>query len=565
MNHNRRRPGNAIDGFVPRNRMRRQENRPSLDSRPQPSQANTDFIPRQSDQVAVEPHDTWVDDNTLDIDGDTALGGNLHSNRGRSAGTQRSPHWWQFAKKRRIRKGKPEPSTLKKIAKRISLILVLILVLAGGFLGWKFLRATGKVFNGNILGLLNTTKLKGEDKGRVNILLAGNSADDLGHDGAELTDSIMIASLDTKNNTAFMLSIPRDLYVNYGVTNCSVGYRGKINAAYVCGQQTHFSQDGYAEGGMGLLEKVVEQNFGIDINYYALVNYSAFKDAVDAVGGITINIKSSDPRGIYDPSLDYTSRHCCALAKYPNGQVTLNGKQALNLARARGDSAGSYGFAQGDFTRTEHQRQMLLALKDKALSVGVLSNPAKISSLFDSLGKNVKTDFNTSEIRRLYDLGKKVQSKDIKSIGLTDDGVSLVTTDMISGAGSVVIPAAGVNDFSQIKAYLLKLTSNDPLVKEGARVAILNGSGVIGLAQKEADTLTARGITVSGVGNASAHASTVIVDLSGGKKSNTKTYLQQQFGATATTDTSVNPEAKSYKVDFVIIIGKQSSAASATN
>ena len=263
--------------------------------------------------------------------------------------------------------------------------------------------------------------------------------------------------------------------------------------------------------------------------------------------------------------MDYTSRTCCALAKYPNGPVTLNGKQALNLARARGDHAPTYGFAKGDFTRTEHQRQMLVALKDKTLSAGVLSNPAKIGSLFDSLGGNVKTDFNVNELRRLYDLGKKVQSNNIKSIGLTDDGVSLVTTDMISGAGSVVVPVAGISNFTQIKAFMLKLTSSDPLIREGAKVTVLNGSGVVGLAQKKADLLSSRGLTVSGIGNAAARPTTTVIDLTKGKKNGTKTFLEKQFGVASTIDVVANPEAKNYQSDFVVIIGAQSGANAVTS
>ena len=566
MKQNRRRPSNAIDGFVPRKRASQVPRRASLDDKKVQEHASDGFIPRSTDSTKpLELNDdSWADENTLNISVEDQVGS--LSGQSAASGTEKKPHFWQFGKKRRIRKGKPEPSRRKKIVKRTILVILLILVLIGGFLGWKALSATSKVFNGNILGILNSTKLKGEENGRVNILLAGNSADDAGHDGANLTDSIMLVSLNTKDNTAFMMSIPRDLYVNYGVTDCSVGYRGKINAAYVCGEQTKFSEDGYAKGGMGLLSKVVHDNFGVDINYYALVNYSAFQEAVNAVGGITVNIASSDPRGIYDPSLDYTSRKCCSLAKYPNGPAKLNGKQALNLARARGDSAGSYGFAQGDFVRTEHQRKMLIALKDKTLSAGVLSNPAKIGSLFDSIGGNVKTDFNTGEIRRLYDLGKKVQSNNIKSIGLTDEDVSLVTTGMISGAGSVVIPTAGTSNFNQIKAFMLKLTSSDPLVREGAKVTVLNGSGIVGLAQKRGDQLTARGVNVSGVGNASAREKTTIVDLSGGKKNGTKAYLEKQFGVTATTDVVANPEAKNYTTDFVVIIGTKSAGATpATN
>lgn len=570
MQNNRRKntagTGSAMDGFVRRGRQASTARRASLNSRGvQPRKASgkrmDGFIPRQdsSRPVQFEDKDQWVDDNTLSIDSDGPV---LDTGDSVKGGTKK-PKFWQLGKKRRLKKGKPEPSRRKKIIKRTLLLLLLVLVLIGGYLGWKVLNNSAKVFDGNVLGFLDTAKLKGESEGRVNFLLAGNSADDKGHDGANLTDSIMIASLDTRNNTAFMISIPRDLYVDYEVRNCSVGYRGKINAAYTCGEQVGFNEDGYPEGGMGLLAKVVEENFGIKTHYYALVNYSAFKDGVDAVGGITINIQSNDPRGIYDPSPDYSARNCCALAKYPNGPVKLTGKQALNLARARGDSRNAYGFAQGDFNRTENQRKMLLALKDKALNAGTLSNPAKIASLFDSVGKNVKTDIKTNEVRRIYDLGKKVDSKNIKSIGLTDKNVALVTTATLPGAGSVVVPVAGNTNYSQIKLFMKKLTSTDPLVREGAEVVVLNASGISGLAQKKADELTVKGINVVSVGNATTRDGTVIIDRTKGTKNSTKTTLEQRFGVKATTTATGIPEALNSTADFVVIIGK-SGATSAS-
>lgn len=286
--------------------------------------------------------------------------------------------------------------------KRVAIVLVILCLLVGGWLGTKVFYNLSKIFKGNVLSVLTTTKLDGEDTGRVNILLAGNSADDVGHDGGRLTDSIMIVSIDTRNNTAYMMSIPRDLWVHIPGNG-----HAKINEAYADGEDEKFNEPGYPEGGMGLLENTIEKNFHINLNYYALINYRAFRDTVNAVGGISVTIKTDDPRGLYDPSIDYTTHG--PLVKLSNGTHILNGQQALDLARARGDAYGSYGFANADFDRTQHQREMLLALKNKATSTGVLANPVKISSLLDALGNNVKSDLKLSEVRRLYQIGGKNQ------------------------------------------------------------------------------------------------------------------------------------------------------------
>ena len=440
----------------------------------------------------------------------------------------------------------------KKNSKRISLAFGVLALLGAGWLGWKLFFNANKAFgNGNIIGFLNATPLKGEDKGRVNILLGGVSSDDPGHDGANLTDSIMLVSLDTRNHNAFMMSIPRDLWVNipgYGHT--------KINAANAYGDQNHFSENGYTKGGMGLLEKTISENFQIPIQYYAKINYTAFRDAVNAVGGVHINIQSEDPRGLYDPNI---SRADKGPLKLPNGWQTLNGQTALNLARARGDPCNcgryEYGFPRSDFDRTEHQRQLLLGLKDKVTSASVISNPLKIGSLLDALGNNVKTDFKPSEIRRLYDLSKQIDNKGIISVGLNDaDGKNLLMSYTSSDGASALAPAAGLDNYSQIQLYLKKIMTNDPVVKESASVVVLNGGDIDGLASKEANILNSKGMNVVAVGTAPAtQKATLIVNQSKGKKPATEKKLQELFGAQVTTKNTLNDYTNA---DFIIVLGK---------
>lgn len=510
-----------------------------------------------TDETSVEPAD-WSSNDAITIDPSelkqSALGAVPPRN------PQKPPHFWQIFKKRRIRKGKPEPSRRKKISKRVVAIFVVILILLGGFLGWKFLRATSKVFDGNVLGFFDSTKLKGEEDGRVNILLAGTSEDDgPDHGGADLTDSIMIVSIDTKNNTGFTVSIPRDLWVKYG-ERCSAGYEGKINVAYQCGKDVDFKEDGYAEGGMGLLEKIVSTNFGIPIHYYGKINYTAFKDAVDAVGGITLNIDSEDPRGIYDPNIQPKDG---GPVRLKNGPQKLDGKLALALARSR-NVKGGYGMSRGDFDRTTYQRAMLIALKDKALSAGVITNPAKLGSLLDAAGDNVQTDFKSNEIRRLYELSKLVNNDKIQSIDLASSENMLVTTGMV-GSQSVVKPTAGINNYSEIKLYFKKLTSTDPVAREGASVVVLNASGTIGLAQKRSDELALKGVGTADIGNTTARSTNVIIDLSSGKMPATKSLLEKTFNVKATTSTTEYPVAKNYQTDFIIILGKQSTSSPSSN
>ncbi len=544
--------GSAMDGFIPRKPT--QQRRASLDSTTSSRKrvAFDDFVPRHEDahqpiQVdAAESTDEWSEDqevltlqpDDLDIEGSS----------GRAGKTSR----WR--KRKESRGHRNEPSRRKKIIKRVALAVLFVGLLVGGFLGWKVFKNTSKIFNGNVLGFFETTKLRGEEEGRVNILLAGTSEDDGPmHGGADLTDSIMIASIDTKNNTGFTMSIPRDLWVTYG-EQCSAGYQGKINVAYQCGEDVGFNEEGFPAGGMGLLQKIVSENFGITIHYYGKISYTAFKDAVDAVGGIDVEITSNDPRGIYDPNFQ---RHEGGPLKLTNGIQTLDGQTALRLARSR-NSAGGYGMARGDFDRTTYQQAMLLALKDKALSAGVITNPAKLSELLDAAGDNIATNFQSSEMRRIHELSQQIKSKNITTIDLASEEVALLTTGSQNGQ-SIVRPVAGVTDFSDIQTFLKKMMSTDPMVREDAQIVVLNASGVIGLAQKNADLLANRGLTVAGIGNAQTRETNTIIDMSQGAKSATKSFLEKEFNVASITDASSVPEASKYQADFIVVLGKQSS------
>lgn len=437
-------------------------------------------------------------------------------------------------------------SRLRRAAK-VGGILVLLVGLG---LGVRFYNDIARLTSTrNPLKLLNAfqpVELKNTN-GRVNMLVAGNSADDFGHEGGELTDSIMVLSLNTKNDTAMMLSIPRDLWVK----NPSGGY-SKINAVYPA-------------GGMDALRQVVEGNLELPIHYEALVNYRAFKDLVDAVGGIDIKIESEDPRGIYDPSLDWTSRRCCALAKYPNGPVTLNGKQALNLARARGDAYGSYGFPNTDFDRTANQRKMLLAIKAKASSPTVIANPFKVSDLVSAVSANVRTDLQLNEMQTMYVHMKKIDDSKIDSYNLNTlkgENTTMLANYTGYGGQSALIPAAGLDDFSEIAAQIKRLFSASPVAKEAANVVVLNATETPGLARTKSNDLIAQGMSVLAQGNAVGQPTTTIVDNSQGKKPNTLAQLKKLYSATVVDNATLKANYPS--ADFVVILGETAAPKPAT-
>jgi len=464
------------------------------------------------------------------------------------------------AKTKKIRKVR---SKKRRIVKWAALTAVLAILGTGGFIGGPALNSINKVFHGNVISdvtaAFDSTPLKGESTGRVNILLAGDSVDDPNHDGADLTDSILICSIDLQDHTAFLLSIPRDLWVYVPGMN---SYQ-KINAANTV---NNFSEPGYPSGGMGELESIIETDFGIPIDYYGLMDYTAFKDAVNAVGGVTITIQSPDPRGLYDP---FTS------IRLPNGPVALNGQQALNLARARGDGYGSYGFPDSDFDRTEHQRQLFIAVANKAKSLGVLANPIRISDLISTLSNNFQTDLTLQNVLRLIQITKGIDPTTAQSYAFSSTLTSANPNPILkgyidSGSGEdALIPTAGIGNYGQLEQYYLQLTSSNPIVREAPSVVILNGSDVNGLAAQQQSILQTKNFTVSSIGDAiSSYPTSMIVDNTNGAKPNSLKLLQQLYpGSTATSSTASAEaaEAANYTSDFVVILGQNSNAATKTS
>jgi len=330
---------------------------------------------------------------------------------------------------------------------RLTFIFLALVMASAIFIGLWDIRnissASQKMFgSGSIFDLLSRQPLKSSDSGRVNILVVGYSIDDPGHPAAALTDSIMLLSMDPSTKSGYMLSIPRDLYLKIP----GYGY-GKINEAY-------------KDGGMDLLEQIVSGNFQIPINYYALVNYASVRDTVNALGGITVNIKSSDPRGLFDPNI---SPHDGGPLKLAAGPQKLDGQTALNLTRARGDPCGcgqyAYGFAQSDFDRTQHQRQVLTAIKDK-LNWKLVLNPAKNQKILDAVSNNVKTDIQATEIRSVFGLFNSIPSAKLQSLSLRDlGGKNYLTSYRAPGGQDALIPLDGISDYSSIDAALAPLNN----------------------------------------------------------------------------------------------------------
>lgn len=331
------------------------------------------------------------------------------------------------------------------------LLLILIPFLVIGIWDFRnFSVASQKMFHSpTALPLLFPKPLDTASDGRTNILLIGYSADDPGHAGARLTDSILILSMNKDAKTGYMLSVPRDLYVDipgYGAA--------KINEAYQAGEDMAFAEEGYSSGGIGMVEKVIGETFGMETQYHAIINYSAVRETVDALGGVTVTIQSPDPRGLYDPNFLPREGGPLQLA---NGPQTIDGATALKLSRARGATYGSYGFPLSDFNRTEHQRQVFAAILDK-LSWKLVLDPRANGKIFDAAANHVQTDVTLPVVIPLYRLFNDIPLARLKSVGLREqNGTNLLSGYTTRSGQSALIPTAGINDYSEIQAFIQNL------------------------------------------------------------------------------------------------------------
>ena len=464
---------------------------------------------------------------------------------------------------------KPQPKTKGHIgswrsrSKKVGMVLGALVLIGVAYFGIRLYITQHSLFRGGgrapaLAAHIDINQLKGEGDGRINVLLLGIGGP--GHDGPDLTDTMMIASIDPVNNTAALLSIPRDLWVKIPGN----GYQ-KINAAYSDGKMESKASTlaGKEQDGLNLLDETIEPVIGIPINYHVVVDFTAFKDAVNTLGGVTVNVTSnelnfpyysSSPTELYDPTIAWENHNNPVIAKI--GVQKMDGQQALLFARSRETSS--------DFARGLRQRALMVAIKNKVLSIGTFSNPVKISGLLSSLSNNVYTDFSLNDIERLYQIGSKISSNNVSSLDLVTPPNALVTTAAIDGL-STVIPKAGEFDYSDIQSYVRNTLRDSFLAEENASLAVYNATDTTGLATSKANLLKSYGYTITTVDNTakpSNPAHTVLVDLTKGKDIYTRHYLEQRFNTTAVTtvpaSAGITPPAGT---DFVIILGEDATTS----
>lgn len=438
-----------------------------------------------------------------------------------------------------MKQSKKPASKKRKIITGIIITLLSLILIAGIIVVlWGndiIAKITGG--QGNVLDLIFTdetyTPLKTDDNGRTNILALGtsgyNMAGDEGngtHDGAQLTDSIMVISLNQDTGDIAMLSLPRDLKAS---PTCTA--TGKINEVYWC---NNMNGDNDAAGAEALMTEV-GNILGLDFQYYAHLNWGSLVSIVDTLGGITVTL-DEDIEDYY-----YTK------AVYQAGvEYTINGAEALGLARAR------HGTASGDFSRGASQQKILIGIKDKVFEKDL--SITDLLSLAGTLGDNLRTNFSIDEMKTLAHLTSEFDFDSMRQISLLEPE-RLMTTGMINGI-SYVLPSAGVGNYTAIQTYLAKMLSNDPKVYEDASILVLNGTDTAGLASSERTTLEEDGYVNISVDDAPAgtydqeYTLYALTD----DKPNTQKSLEKKYSSAAKSASEL-PAGISTAYDFVLILG----------
>lgn len=443
------------------------------------------------------------------------------------------------------RKGKKPKKSKKRfsVGKAIALAMVLLVVVGGGALYmWGdglISRLTGGksgLFDSLMAMVSDEVPFETDTNGRTNVLIFGTEGYDMDgtsgdgvHDGAQLTDSIMVASFDQETKDVALLSLPRDLKVPMA---CSAG---KINEVFWC-----YNQDGTnEEAGAQALMKQIGDILDIEFQYYAHVNWASLIEIIDTLGGITVTLD--------EDINDYYYTGAVAKAGEP---ITVNGEQALGLARAR------HGTTGGDFTRGNTQQKIVEGIAQKVLQNGVGVNEAL--GLLNILGDNLRSNFSADNIKAAVRLASGFNVSSIRQVPLVnyDENIFYVTTATINEV-SYVIPSAGERDYSEIQEYVAGMFSSDGVKREGAKFVVYNATDEYGVASAEKTKLEDDGFKVVRIGDAETgicDAAYCVYEMSD-RTIATRAALEERYGVAVRPESELPSGIWGGDADFVVIVG----------
>lgn len=396
-------------------------------------------------------------------------------------------------------------------------------------------------------------KLPGIDKGtpaevggggRINILVMGLDRRPREGNAPSRTDTMFVMTVDPSTRTARGLAMPRDLFVDIPSKTGNTTFKERINTAYIIGEL-----QGYQGGGPALAKQTVERLLGIKINYYVTIDFEGFKQVIDLLGGIDVDVA---PPGVNDREYSETELlgdyYPCVFAP---GLHHMNGSDALCFARVRRGSS--------DLDRILRQQRVIFAVMDKAAQLKVLADPTNVTNLWKRYKGAVSTDINDFQIPGFAKLAAGIDPDQLAFISL---GAATTAYTTPQGA-AVLLPCKEC-----IQQLVDALMSDNRLLQEAAKVELQNGTNQAGQATKAADYLTNLGIPHASLIALNAvetnHSKTEIIDYSG--KSYTAERLAGWLGVSkdrVRRGTEADLPLRNSEADILIILGADAKLESA--
>lgn len=346
-------------------------------------------------------------------------------------------------------------------------------------------------------------KLRGEERDRINLLVLGEGGE--GHDGPHLTDTILFVTIKPSTADVGIVSLPRDLWIPL-----PQGGQAKINSVNATAERNEPRSGGEAA------RKAIAALLDQPIDYYVRVDFSAFKTLIDDVGGVTVNVERTFTDFQYPTEDDLYKR-----VHFDKGWQSMDGDTALEYVRSRHGNNGE----GGDFARSRRQQKVMVALKEKLVSLDTLLNPSRVASILETLESHVISDMELWEIVKLAKVAKDVDASTLTHRVLDDgpQGALYASTISLSGVDAyVLLPRK--SDWSEVRrlaARALEATPDQAALAEASRptrVEIQNGTRQAGLARKTQDLLAKAGYDIVRIGNSTetARERTIVYDLSNG-------------------------------------------------
>jgi LCP family protein required for cell wall assembly len=389
---------------------------------------------------------------------------------------------------------------------------------------------------------------------QVNILLLGMGGEQ--NDAPYLTDSIMAVTIDPATGRVMLLSIPRDLVVHMNLqTPSSRIWTNKVNAAFevpyisiICCVAPEYSG---RDGGGHAAEHEVGKVTGLTFDRYIGVDFVAFRDMVNALGGVDVCL-STNLDDYYYP--DYSNGYIRGGIHYKAGCQHLNGEQALQVSRSRHAEQPQQ---QSDFGRAHRQQDIMQAIKKKATTVNGF---AKAPQLLDALQKNIHTDMSLSDMKAIYDWGKNLPDSSLIRIALTAPspvGEGNLLDSFNCGMGPNVSQLCPDDaSYNMIHKYVASVFIDPKVLGEKAPIQFTNGANnFYALDARVVSMFDPTGLQLLDTVAHPAVSQTMILDYSGGQYPLTTMWLQGFFGGTVVAATPGNPApARGQQTTGVVVV-----------